>query len=155
MKQLITLLIVCICVLSASSPKVTYDLAGSVPFVSMDSEYADVDLKTMILIKHRAAVRMIDDGWTSDNYVLHEMDCEDFALRLKTEMTKIASEMGILKGKALAAGLFGYKRDTGGGHAIVFVICDKRLFFFEPYPNQNMPVKLSNTEFKSAMIKIY
>ena len=155
MKYLATLLIVCICVLSVSSPEVTYDLANSVPFISMDSEYADVDLDTMILIKHRAAVRMIDDGWTSDNYVLHEMDCEDFDLRLKTEMTKIASEMGVLKGKGLAAGLFGYKKDAGGGHAIAFVICEGRIFFFEPYPNQNMPVKLSNTEYNSAMIKIY
>ena len=155
MKYLVTLLSLFICVLSTSNTKETYDLASTSKFISMDSEYADIDIHTMILLKKRAAVRMIDDGWTSDNYVLHEMDCEDFALRLKTEMTKIASEMGILKGKALAAGLFGYQKDLGGGHAVVFVICDGRLFFFEPYPNQNFPIKLSKSEISGAMIKIF
>ena len=155
MKYLITLIFLCICVLGDFSTQVTYDLAEPVKFIRMDSEYADVDLKTMILIKHRAAVRMIDDGWTSENYIIQEMDCEDFALRLKTEMTKIASEMDLLKGKALAVGLFGYKLDSGGGHAIVFVICKGKFFFFEPYPNQNMPIEISDTEWKSAMIKIF
>lgn len=155
MRYLITLVFLCICVLSDFSCEPTVDIPLASKFLSMDSEYAELSIEQIIVLKRRASVRMIDDGWTANNYVLHEMDCEDFALRLKTEMTKIASELGLLKGKALAVGLFGYKKDTGGGHAIIFALCDNRFFFFEPYPEQNMPIVISDAEFKSAMIKIY
>ena len=153
MRILNTLLIACICVLSACSPQPTVDTFDPRKWIRMDSEYAELTIQQVMIVRAFASLKMIEDGWTKGNYFLNMMDCEDYAQRMKTEMLMVAKKRGLLNGKAIPVGVFCYTTDKGTGHAVIFAVCGKKVFFFEPYAEDVNPIMLSNTELASAMFK--
>jgi hypothetical protein len=119
----------------------------------MDSEYAELSIEQVMVIRSLASAEMMSDGWTKNNYRLNAMDCEDYAQRMKTEMLMVARKCGLLNGKGIPVGVFCYITDRGTGHAVVFAVCGKKVFFFQPYPEDINPIKLSSTELDNTRFK--
>ena len=153
MRILNTLLIACICVLSACSPQPTVDTFDPTKWIRMDSEYAEMTIQQVMVVRAFASLKMLEDGWTKKNYWLNMMDCEDYAQRMKTEMLMVAKNRCLLNGKAIPVGVFCYTTDRGTGHAVIFAVCGEKVFFFEPYAEDQNPIQLSKTELASSMFK--
>lgn len=85
-------------------------------------------------------------------YAAQSNDCDDFAWAV-AGLARIGNARQGSR-KALAVGIFGYRTDDGGGHAIIFSVVrvganDYRLVFIEPQTGDE--VELSRSERTNCM----
>lgn len=130
---------------------------------SSDGKYKAVPESMFKEAYSQACHLMNAQNWSykGDNptYKYRVLDCEDFAMKMKAEMTKyLADTYGdYFKGHGIPITLFGYTRDSDGkGHVVVKTliremnVADECIVFVEPYAERfGIDTNLSETEVAS------
>lgn len=94
-------------------------------------------------------------SWGAD-YKAEAFDCENFS-DLFVSMAQLAySYRKDAKGSSLAIGVFGYKQETGSGHAIVVAVTHNgNVIFIEPQRKTGAFVELSEEEKRQCLHAIF
>ena len=101
-----------------------------------DSVYADIEYAELhAAIEHTHGI-MEATGWTLDDYIPRSLDCEDFAMKMKVEVTKFLADNCNQPNKGMPVHLFGYTRKDGANHVLIYGYADKKRWYFEVYPGK-------------------
>jgi len=130
-----------------------------VTILTFDSDYYVVTDNQFSVIYKDACAKMLDDGWVK--YLNQSRDCDDFALKMISELKYSYFTKYVAGERGVAIGLVIYNPDNGDArHAVVFadvyksaVLSERR--YYEPYPwYKEIPIVMSDTELQSINVII-
>jgi hypothetical protein len=96
-----------------------------------------------------------DDVTYSDAYEWRVFDCEDFAGRMKSEMTLAYRFQFAQTKRGAPFALFGYTKESGSKHVCLKAIADKKAMYYEVYPDHAGELKLTPKEVKSMDLELF
>jgi len=99
-----------------------------------DAVYASLEYAELHAAIEHAHGIMESTGWTLKDYLPRALDCEDFAMKMKVEATKFLADNCNQPNKGIPIHLFGYTREDGKGHVLIYGVADKKRWYFEVYP---------------------
>jgi hypothetical protein len=117
-----------------------------------DAVYATIEYAELHAAIEHAHSIMGSTGWTLKDYLPRALDCEDFAMKMKVEATKFLADNCGQPNKGIPIHLFGYTREDGKGHVLIYGYADGKRWYFEVYPEAKYlePKELTLAEIASC-----
>lgn len=117
-----------------------------------DGEYEGVPPLKIVEGVNFVHNKMEREGWTLQAYESRVLDCEDFAMKMKVELTKYYSTVYDVVDAGVPVSLFGYKRDKDNRFHVVVRVLDwtGKSHYYEAFPGYPDALTLTPRELLSC-----